>query len=314
MRPECLPRPGLPLVTRRQPVYKRRAVRGRGWLAREPRQVLTEATAACLSLPRFPDGTSLDQAAWVFQIMKSRGQRRVSEASTMRHTLLLFALSLPAFAEDAPLLAIPGKVIYESKLDTGLAAPWKAAKGKWEAHEGVLRGAEVPEDKHGAVARLPNQLQDFIAEFEFKFEGAKSTSLSINAVKGHMARVMITPRSVIVRRDDSDHEGPDKAVNFSMLKADLKPGAWHKVRIEMVGDSMLGQVDDIIATGSDALFTQKKAAPGFTVAGQSLDIRNFKLTEATLNPEWEKVKATLPKGEPLPAAKGKGKGKAKKAE
>jgi hypothetical protein len=234
----------------------------------------------------------------------------------MKRLFLLLALSIPALAEDTPHLAIPGKVIYESKLDTGLAAPWKAAKGKWEAHEGVLRGAEIPEDKHGAVARLPNQMQDFIAEFEFKFEGAKSASLSINAVKDHMARVMITPRSVIIRRDDNDHGGPDKAVTFGSFKADLQPGTWHKVRIEMVGDTMLGRVDDMIAAGSDALFTQKKAAPGFTVAGQSLDIRNFKLTEATLNPEWEKVKATLPKGEPLPApaAKGKGKGKAKKAE
>ena len=182
-----------------------------------------------------------------------------------------------------------------------------------------MRGAEKPEDKHGAVARLPNKLGDFIAEYEVKLDGAKSTTFTVNAVKDHMARIMIGPSFVQVQRDDNDHEGPDKAVVFGRFKADIKPGTWHKVRMEMVGDTMLGQVDEIIAAGSSELFKQDRMAPGFTVAGQSAEFRNIKITEATLNPEWEKVKATLPKGEVAPAAarpgaaRGKGKGK-KKAE
>jgi hypothetical protein len=168
---------------------------------------------------------------------------------------------------------------------------------------------------HGAVTRLPNKLPDFVIEYEFKFEGAKSTSLSVNAVKDHMARISITPKSVSIQRDDNDHEGPDKAVVFARFPADLSPGTWHKVRMEMVGDTMLGKVDDLTAWGSSDLFKQARMAPGFTVAGQSVDFRNIKITEATLNPEWESVKATLPKpGEklaPAPAAPGAAKGKGK---
>jgi hypothetical protein len=231
----------------------------------------------------------------------------------------LFALSLTASAADKVLLAIPGAVIYESKLDAAPAAPWKAAKGKWELVEGVTRGSELAEDKHGAVTRLPNKLQDFIIEYEFKFEGAKSTSLSINAVKDHMARIMITPKSVTVQRDDNDHEGPDKSVVFARFPAELASGTWHKVRLEMVGDLMLGQVDDLVAWGSSDLFKTAKMSPGFTVGGQSVDFRNLSIREATLNPGWESAKAMLPKpGEKVaPAAakgpaKGKGKGKGKK--
>jgi hypothetical protein len=80
---------------------------------------------------------------------------------------------------------------------------------------------------------------------------------------------------------------------------------------------MLGQVDNFIAWGSSDLFKQDRLAPGFTVSGQSVDFRNFKLSEAKLNPEWDSVKTTLPKpGEkvaPVVAAKGgAGKAKAKK--
>jgi hypothetical protein len=235
----------------------------------------------------------------------------------MKHaflTAIALGSALATHAAEKPLLAVPGKVIYESKLDTAPAAPWKSAKGKWELIDGVMRGSEKPEDMHGAVTRLPNKLPDFVIEYEFKFEGAKSTSLSVNAVKDHMARISITPKSVTVQRDDNDHEGPDKAVVFARFPADLSPGTWHKVRMEMVGDTMLGKVDDLAAWGSNDLFKQDRMAPGFTVAGQSVDFRNLKISEATLNPEWESVKATLPKpGEkvtPAPAGPGKGKGKA----
>ena len=228
----------------------------------------------------------------------------------MKTPLLLSALLLaaahPSFGEDKSLLAIPGNVIYENKLADAPGAPWKSAKGLWEGVSGVMRGSEKPEDKHGAVTRLPNKLADFVIEYEFKFEGAKSTSLSINAVKDHMARIAITPKSVTIQRDDNDHDGPDKAVVFARFPADLQPGIWHTVRMEMVGDTMLGKVDDLIAWGSSDLFKQDRMAPGLTVGGQSVDFRNLKIREATLNPDWGAVQATLPKpGEKVeaPAAK-----------
>lgn len=241
----------------------------------------------------------------------------------MKHTsLLTLTLALAAFAaraEDKPLLAVQGKAIYENNLSDGAGAPWKAAKGKWEPVDGALRGSELEADKHGAVTRLPNKLKDFVIEYEFKFAGARATSLSINAIKDHMARINITPKSVTIQRDDNDHEGPDKAVVFARFPVDLGDG-WHKVRLEMVGDKMLGKVDDLVAWGANDLFLTDKASPGFTVGGQSVDFRNFAIYEATLNPAWEEVKSTLPKpGEKVagPAkapAKGAAKGKKKKAE
>jgi hypothetical protein len=232
-------------------------------------------------------------------------------------SLLTLTLALAAFgarAEDKPLLAVPGKAIYENNLSSGAGAPWKAAKGKWEAVDGALRGSELEADKHGAVNRLPNKLKDFVIEYEFKFAGAKTTSLSINGIKDHMARISITPKSVTIQRDDSDHTGPDKAVVFARFATELGDG-WHKVRLEMVGDKMLGKVDDLVAWGASDLFLNEKASPGFTVGGQSVDFRNFSLKEATLNPGWEEVMATLPKpGEKVAGpAKGAAKGK-KKAE
>jgi hypothetical protein len=200
----------------------------------------------------------------------------------------------PLLAEE-PKLAIPGSILYENKLAEAPGPEWKAAKGKWESADGSLRGSELPEDKHGAVIRLNRKFTDFVIEAEFCFSGAKSTTLSINAEKDHMARIAITPNLVTVRRDDNDHAGPDKAITFAVFPAKFEPGTWHKIRLEMVGDVLLGQVDDLVAWGSDPLFATPKVAPGFTAAGQSIQWRNFTVRAATLNPNWEAVKATLPK-------------------
>ncbi len=238
----------------------------------------------------------------------------------MKHVLFAagaLAVTLAVQAEDKPLLAVPGKAILESKLDAAPGAPWKIAKGAWELTGGVWRGSEKPEDKHGAVIRLPNTLADFVIEFECKFEGGRSTSLSINAAKGHLARIAIMPKFVTIQKDDGDHEGPDKAVLFARFAVDFAPGAWHKVRLEMVGDTLLGKVDDLVAWGSEEKLKQERVGAGFTVGGQSVDFRNLSIREATLNPDWEKVKATLPKpGEklaPLPAPAGKAPAKKKAA-
>jgi hypothetical protein len=96
----------------------------------------------------------------------------------------------------------------------------------------VLRGSELEADDHGAVTRLPNQLQDFVIEVE--------------------------------------------------------------VRLEMVGDKMLGKVDDLVAWGSSDLFKSPKMSPDFTVGGASAEFRNLTIREATLNPDWEKAQAKLP--------------------
>jgi hypothetical protein len=137
-------------------------------------------------------------------------------------------LSNFSHAEEGALLGIPGKVIFESKFDSELPKDWQSAKGKWEIVEGAMRGSEKPEDMHGAVNRMPGKLGDFIAEYEFKFEGAKSTSLSINGPKDHQARIAITPKSVTIQKDDSDHAGPDKPVVFARFAGDefvvLLPG------------------------------------------------------------------------------------------
>jgi len=243
----------------------------------------------------------------------------------MLRLLTLLALVSPLCAADAPatLLAQPDKeIVGDALTKEAKAADWKVAKGKWERTTEGIRVEEIPADKHGAVGRVAQKLQDLVIAFEFRLDGARSVSLSINATKDHMARVLITPTTLRVQKDDHDHDGPDKAVVFLNTAQSFEPGTWHSVVLEMVGDTMVATIDGkVSAFGSDALFKTEKVSPGFTCSGQSATFRNFTLWSA--KPEakatWKETSVKVAEAmsaapkPAAPAAKGKGKGKAKAA-
>lgn len=242
-----------------------------------------------------------------------------------RRLLALLALVAPLCAAEPPatLLAQPDKALVVDALTKDAeAAAWKVAKGKWERTAEGIRVEELPEDKHGAVSRLTQKLDGLVIAFEFRLDGAKSVSLSINAEKDHMARVAVTPTTLRIQRDDNDHEGPDKAVAFLTAAQAFEAGTWHKVVLEMVGDTLVATVDGKISGfGRSELFRTPKVNPGFTCSGQSATFRNFSLWSAKAEPKasWketaEKVAAdmaAMPKPAPV-AAKGKAAAKKKAA-
>ena len=211
--------------------------------------------------------------------------------------LLFVALTSAAFAiePDRPqtrLAQIEKLEFADFFTGTSLDAQWKVGKGKWEITDGALRGSELAADKHGAVVRLPFKLQNIVIAYDVKLDGAKTTSLSINGPKDHLARIIVSPTRFAVQRDDQDHDGPDKAVVFLTKPVELAPGTWHSVVLEMVGDTMVGTLDGKIeGHGSDPTFAAKeKMTPGFTVAGESASFRNVRIYTAKPEPkaDWKK--------------------------
>src|SRR4051812_34950593 len=91
-------------------------------------------------------------------------------------------LSLCA-ADPAPQISERGKLLFSDDLKTFDTKAWTAAKGKWEAADGAVKGAEVPSDMHAGVIRHAQQIGDGIIQMDVKLDGGKSTTLSINATK-----------------------------------------------------------------------------------------------------------------------------------
>ena len=231
----------------------------------------------------------------------------------MRRSLLLVpafalaALALPARSADpiassstAPktLMTTPGKVLLSEPLAAGLGMKFKAAKGKWEAVDGATRGAELKADMHGAAARISADMKDVVIQFSFRLDGAKGISLSLNAAKGHLCRLQISPTEFSVRKDKQDkNNAADKGVVLDTKQASIKPGEWHTMTVELRGADMLATLDGReTAYGSHDAIDKAKANLGFTVSGESASFKNLTVWEAAPSQDWDAAKAKLTAG------------------
>ncbi len=197
-------------------------------------------------------------------------------------------------AESKLLMTERGKLLFSDDFSQPLDKRWRTGVGDWQVKDGELVGAERAADMHGAVARHAMPFKNVVIEYSFKFDGAKTTTLSINDAKEHVCRVRISPAAFIVQKDDHDHQGPDKAVVFGTQKVKLEPGQWHTVTVEILGNEMLGRLDSGLAIfGEHELIGTDKANLGFTVTGQSVAFRNLRVWEALPNQTWADTKAKL---------------------
>ena len=209
--------------------------------------------------------------------------------------LAVVAAEPPAAVPKTVMLA-PGKVLLDDPLNAALAKDWKVGKGKWEAADGVVRGAELKDDMHGAVARRNLAMKDAVIAFSFKLDGAKTISLSLNGAKGHICRVRITPTGVTVNKDDQDGKnGPDTATVLDTAKVDIKPGEWHALVVELRGPDILATLDGKhTAFGTHDAINKEKANFGLTVAGETASFKGLKVYEATATvKDWEETRKKL---------------------
>lgn len=220
----------------------------------------------------------------------------------MPHTLTAIALLALApvaiWADDAPtpptLMTEPGKLLFRDDLNTEPGKAWRVAKGKWEVHDGALKAAELPADKHGAVMRHAMPFENVVFQFSFKLDGGKGTSLSINSPAGHACRVLINPTGFVVRKDSSDKNVTDKAAVLGQEKVAIKPGEWHTMVVELHGKAMLATLDGkVTAFGEHDGLKGQKSNFGLTVAGDSVSFKGLRVWEATAGKNWEANRAKL---------------------
>jgi hypothetical protein len=216
-------------------------------------------------------------------------------------TLLALTLAHSQSLQPSTLMTTRGDTVLSDDLGK-LSSDWKASKGAWQIVDGVLQGTELEKDKHPAVYRHALNFQDAVIQFDFKLEGAKMISFSINDAKGHVARVVVDAKGFQARKDDHDHEGPDKAVMFNRVNTPITASTWHTMMLEIHGTEMLARLvtDDAtplekmpVSFGQHEMIGVAKTNIGFTLAGASASFRNLQVFGALENTTWAATKQKL---------------------
>jgi len=194
------------------------------------------------------------------------------------------------------LMSVAGKLIFSDNFDKPLAKPWRKLKGRWDIVDGVIQGAELAADKHGAVMRMPTPVHNVVVQYEFMLQGTKMTSFSFNDAKGHCCRVLINSKGIVARKDMHKKIAGNKPVTLQKTNVKIANGQWHKLVIEIQGSEMLVRLDGKqTAYGSHAEIDVDKNNLGLTVSGASASFKNLRIWEATPKKEWPANKAKLVK-------------------
>jgi hypothetical protein len=223
-------------------------------------------------------------------------------------------------AADQGVLAKAGKELFHDDFARSDMKPkWQVGKGFWTVKDGMATAAENPDDKHGAYAyaAFPQNfvVKDVVVEFQLKLDGARAAHLMINDNKykeshaGHILKATIMPGKVNVAdykygamkneifekmKDEKVSAEEKKQLRESIkdksadFRTDAEGGRFLPVRVEIAGSEMLVSVDGKPAAylKSEGIDHPTKNKIGFEISGKSVEIKDVKVFEAALSPEW----------------------------
>ncbi len=194
------------------------------------------------------------------------------------------------------LMSKPGNLVFADNLSE-IGEGWSAGHGEWKIEDGVLLGKELAADNHGATFKRALPLKDAVIQYSFQLAGATATSLSIDNSTGHLCRIHIAPAGFTASKDDNDKDlGPDEGARYNTIEMNLADDEWHTMVIELVGDTVLAQIDgedDEVSFGSHEMIAGEKAKLGFTITGASVRFKDLKIWEAQPKEEWERTRVKL---------------------
>ena len=208
---------------------------------------------------------------------------------------LVGLMVVTAFGADLePWMVQKGELLFAEDFEGGLDGNrWSAAKGAWEVEGGVLKGAELASDHHAAVIRCDTAMRDMIIQFDFRFDGCRTFSLSMNEERGHNSRAVVEPTNFLLRKDLDKKDFRSFSAVLGECAADfcadgaINSKGWKTMLVEYRGPEMLARVEDeIFVLGEHPGIDTDRATLGFTVSGEGVELDNIKVWQAAPLKGW----------------------------
>jgi hypothetical protein len=201
-----------------------------------------------------------------------------------------------------PLLTKPGKLLFsedfsqvphERDRQNKTKGGWQSGKGKWEIKDGVLVGAERPEEHHGGM--LTKSLLAFhnaAIQVSFRLDGAKGITLDANSFDlGRIIAASVSNTELTLARSLT---GGDKLEVLDKVSLKLETGTWYVLLLEMQGKDVAASIDGKqTAFGSGERIDVDKMSVQLRIRGESVAFKNLCVWEATPAGAWEATKVKL---------------------
>jgi hypothetical protein len=157
-----------------------------------------------------------------------------------------------------------------------LGAPFVSAKGQWIPDDGVLSVVDIPKEKHIPVLHHKVGLASAVIELEFRWakDGTGSFLVGCDSDK-HVGRVVINAKGLSIAEDSVK---PSHTI--AQLPLAVKPGEWHKLRVEWKGDQMAARLDGRELRAQHSFLATEKVR-SWLAASHLVKVRNLKIRGET---------------------------------
>lgn len=205
-------------------------------------------------------------------------------------TLPLLALTCcqfcqPVFAEEA---TSDTTLVVETFTGDELGRGWNSTTGEWRIVNGVLRGKEIPEEKHSAATRRVVETSDAVYQLRFRLTGdGRGFHFGFDPArgelkkKGHLFSVIVTPTSwkILKHVDKNDRQGDPNEVLAEQKRA-FQHNQWYQLRLTSQGDSVSATIDDdSVLEATHPTFGVKKPTLVFRCLGDGVEIDDVRVQQ-----------------------------------
>jgi hypothetical protein len=204
--------------------------------------------------------------------------------TTSRAAFCLAALLVPglafADAKDKPDAdKAPGVLAASDDFERqDLGEKWQQARGEWKIQNGTLVGKELKSDEHAAVLAYQHPNHNSAIEFSFKLDGIDSFNLSYNKKRGHLFRVVVSPRGLTVRLDKDKKDPNSRALQLAAAQATFNKGEWYTMRVTLQGDkATITTSNGVTLQATHPDLNQPKPNYRFVMRGANLVLDNVKV-------------------------------------
>lgn len=214
----------------------------------------------------------------------------------MSLAVILVVTGLAAAIQEPPTRPI-GTLIFEDSFEREkLGKRWRVHARTFTIQDGMLVVEQQAGTKQSAVGETALEFGDASLQFSFKFEGDPKFSFMIKdrnhsgSPAGHICRLEIKPQMITLQDDkagsveEEESTGGSKGAGERIgetsvtVAADLTPGTWHTIILDIVGAVMKVRLDgeEIATLESAGIAHETKTDIGFSVADGAVQFDKIK--------------------------------------
>ena len=167
-----------------------------------------------------------------------------------------------------------------------LGKGWNTTTGSWRIVDGVLRGSEIPAEKHSAATRRVLETRNAVYQLRFRFvDDGKVFHFGFDPArgelekKGHLFSVIITPTSWnVTKHVDKNRREEDPNEILAKAETEFQRDRWYSLKVMTWENYVTATVEgkDPLKT-SHPTFGVKKPTLVFRCLGDGVEIDDVKV-------------------------------------